>query len=343
MFDCSSHITKYHDDKVSLPKVERDRMRERRNANRERLKKGLQNKGNPTPIGCHSQGSYTMRTMVQDSGNDFDIDDGVYFREEDLVGPKGGELSPLQVRQMVCEALQDENRFARAPEVLKNCVRVYYSEGHHVDVPAYRRLEETSFWTGESEYTYELASAEWKRSDPRQVTNWFNDRNAKLSPDSTSSKGGQFRRVVRLLKKFARSRPSWKSSIATGFMLTKLAEESFVPVLGRDDQAFRETMEKIRSRLTWNTSIEHPVLGGEWLTKDDDARPAFLRKRLAENLKHLAILDQADCTHEQAMKAWDKVFCCDWFVQQQPTESCSGSTYGKPSRAVEKRGGGRYA
>jgi hypothetical protein len=59
---------------------------------------------------------------------------------------------------------------------------------------------------------------------------------------------------VRLLKKFARSRSSWKALTATGFMITKLADECFVASQGRDDLALRETMKAIRWRLEYNTS-----------------------------------------------------------------------------------------
>ena len=45
-----------------------------------------------------------MHTMVQDADTDYDIDDGVYFRKDRLVGPQGGEMSALAVRQMICDA-----------------------------------------------------------------------------------------------------------------------------------------------------------------------------------------------------------------------------------------------
>ena len=71
------------------------------------------------------QGSYAMKTMVRDPDNDYDIDDGVYFHKEDLVGPRGAEMTSLQARQMVRDAV-DDGRFKRAPEVCSNCVRVFY-------------------------------------------------------------------------------------------------------------------------------------------------------------------------------------------------------------------------
>src|SRR5690606_14621937 len=132
--------------------TERTAMRDRRNANRTRLKNGLAKAEKPAPFGQHTQGSYAMHTMVQDADADYDIDDGVYFEKDRLVSPQGGELSALAVRQMICDALQDD-RFNKAPTVLKNCVRVFYNEGFHVDVPAYRRLESEDPWTGQKSYS----------------------------------------------------------------------------------------------------------------------------------------------------------------------------------------------
>ena len=41
---------------------------------------------------------------------------------------------------MVCDALRDD-KFSKQPEILGNCVRVYYSEGYHVDVPSFRVID----------------------------------------------------------------------------------------------------------------------------------------------------------------------------------------------------------
>src|SRR5262249_36820625 len=59
---------------------------------------------------------------------DYDIDDGVYFDKGVLVGDRGAEMSALQARQMVRDAL-DDGSFKTPPEVRTNCVRVYYEAG----------------------------------------------------------------------------------------------------------------------------------------------------------------------------------------------------------------------
>jgi hypothetical protein len=123
MYNCSDDVLSYHNDKVTLPQAEQDDMRDRRNANRERLKSGLKKAGKPMPLQFKSQGSYAMKTMVQDSAKDYDIDDGIYFAKEDLAATHGAEMSALEARQMVRDAL-DDGSFKKPPEVRKKCVRV---------------------------------------------------------------------------------------------------------------------------------------------------------------------------------------------------------------------------
>ena len=178
MFDCSKDVRAYHIQDVTLPKTEQDRMRSRRNANRDRLRKGLEKADKPAPIEFVAQGSYAMKTMVRDPDNDYDIDDGVYFHKENLVGPRGAEMTSLQARQMVRDAV-DHGRFKQAPEVRSNCVRVYYEAGYHVDLPVYRRVVTSTVFGEEAHYEL-AASSGWKRSDARDVTDWYEDERRKI-------------------------------------------------------------------------------------------------------------------------------------------------------------------
>lgn len=146
MYDCSEELVSFHDDLVTLPQAERTAMRDRRDANRKRIKNGLEDNEKPKPIEFVPQGSYAMKTMVQDPDNTYDIDDGIYFDKPDLIGPRGGTMSALDARQMVRDAV-DDGSFKEKPEVLPNCVRVHYDAGYHVDIPVYRRVtNKTPFW-----------------------------------------------------------------------------------------------------------------------------------------------------------------------------------------------------
>jgi len=102
MKNCDSQVLKYQRNEVKLSDEERLDIKEKADTNRERLKGGLRAGEKPKPIGMHTQGSYSMKTMIQEDDGDFDIDDGVYFEKDDLVGPRGGDMSALDVRQWSC-------------------------------------------------------------------------------------------------------------------------------------------------------------------------------------------------------------------------------------------------
>lgn len=324
MFDCSKDLRAYHNDRVTLPKVDQDKMRDRRNSNRKRVKRGLENAERPCPLEFVKQGSYAMKTMIWNAELDYDIDDGVYFRKEDLVGSKGGQMPPRQTREMVRDAV-DDGSFKKAPDVRTNCVRVYYDAGFHVDLPVYRRVvEENIFWN--KEVHYELASgSSWVRSDARSVTDWYeNERRI-------SSDGIQMRRVNRKLKKFAKSRASWGDRTISGFAISILTTEKFAAYSSREDKALYYTIKGIRDRLNWDLEIEHPVTPDSWLTSGpDDAKSKFFLEKLKNAMEDLQPLFELDCTREKALKCWDGVFNTTFFSDRYKKEKSKASALAAP-------------
>jgi hypothetical protein len=313
MFDCAKEILSYHNDEVTLPQSERTNMRNRRNANRDRVKRELENNGDPKPREFSPQGSYAMKTMVQHPDNDYDIDDGIYFNLDDLKGRNGGDKSALEARQMVRDAV-DDGGFKMKPEVRTNCVRIYYDAGYHVDMPVYRRVV-TKDILGNEKVHYELASADWKRSDARDVTKWFEDELTRQSVNEDN--GRQLRRMCRDIKKFSQSRSSWKGRIASGFMITKLVTECYRANANREDEALYYTMLAIRDRLERSLVVQHPVTPNEAITKEnDDPKARFLKEKLSDAISWMAVLFNADCTREQALKTWDKAFNTDYFINK---------------------------
>ena len=350
MFNCHKDILAYHNKEVMLPNTEQDEMRDRRDTNRQRLKDGLYRDGETAPSEFQSQGSYAHHTMVQQPDKDYDIDDGVYFWKDDLKGPNGGDKAALDAKKMVQKALQD-NRFKNPPEVRTNCVRIYYDVGYHVDVPVYRKVKTKNLWNEEETIHYELASSEWRESDPAEVTRWFTRENKCQSPDTTN--GRQLRRLTRLNKAFARSRESWRPRIATGFMITTLiVNECYRANVEREDKALYETMVAMRDRLNRNLEIKHPISQGENLTKGShEGRTKFLRDKLDWAIGELEVLFEAECTHSRALKAWDKVFNTTFFSDRFDDVGTDlganilikGAEQAATQAPVDKRSGGRYA
>ncbi|MBI5425750.1 MAG: hypothetical protein HZA32_16870 [Opitutae bacterium] len=336
--DCSDDIRSYHDDDVKLSEETRKKLRGHRNANRDRLKENLKEKKKPAPLRFQKQGSYAMRTTIQHPANDYDIDDGVVFAKADFKGERGAEMSALDARKMVGKALEDD-RFSKQPEVLKNCVRVYYNEGYYVDVPVYRESG------AEGAEVREIASADWRESDPAAINDWFEKRVAarKSSDDDADT---QLRRLVRLLKRYATSRESW--NLPSGFILTILTDESYSYFDQREDRAFYNLIVAIRSRLRTNLVVRNPVQD-EILTKEDpDPKMVALRDRLGEAITTLEVLNDPKVTRREALKAWAKVFNTDHFDDE--IEGDDGDTEAMsvvvgastPAAAVHKEGGGRF-
>lgn len=348
MTNCHRDLLAFHDEEITLPKKERDEMRERRDANRERLERGLKRDDQPQPFQIRSQGSYAMHTMVQQLDKDYDIDDGVYFHIGDLPGEE--KTSPREAKNMVCLAVQDGS-FKREPDVRDNCVRIYYGAGYHVDLPVYRRPEGGAD-SGHPDNSDELASTEWKESDPFAVTEWFRGENRAQSPDPEDN-GGQLRRIVRLLKGFARSRKKWRDQIAKGFTITKLVTECYQENADREDACLFDTMQAVRDRLLVSLEVKHPVLEEETLTTGpNDPKTRFLRDRLDWAIQALTPLLDADCSRRDALSAWGLVFNTTFFEGRPDADGSGGTSGGSthsrvrrpitPTRPVDKRGSGTF-
>ena len=258
MFDYSVQIEAFRDKKVRLPTLFKEKLLDRRKANRNRLINRLSGFIPRASIGETSfkpQGSVAMGTVIQNkfADEEYDIDDGLVIPRSQLKNGDGSEMTALKVKEAVRDALKDD-RFNRQPKIHTNCVRVFYAETddekHHVDFPVYRR-----WTTNDDEVVRELASeSDWVRSDPTQVNEWFSN----IVADRNKAEDGwgtQFRNLVQLLKRFSRSRSDWLSLLPNGMKLTMLVDECQPPYDVRIDVAFRHLLEGIDGRLNSDKAI----------------------------------------------------------------------------------------
>ncbi|TXI86118.1 MAG: hypothetical protein E6Q40_06790 [Cupriavidus sp.] len=342
VFDCGEDMGKFHDDEITLSSGERTEMRERRNTGRRRLEIGLDEEEHPQPKLTCTQGSYAMHTMVQDDDCDYDIDDGIYFAEEDLVDELGLPLTPLQAKERVCAALSRDKRFASPAQVFPKCVRQVYNEGYHIDMPVYRIRKEDDGHGGTRE-VYELAGdGTWDASDARATTRWFKDEVSRLN-SVKDGQGNQMRRIVRLTKGFARSRADWKDQTTSGIVITKLVIDHLVPSEGRDDQALLDTWTAIHAQLVISTQVAHPVNATN-LAEAGNAKVAFFKGKLGWALEKLAILKKG-CTRSEARQAWDDVFDTSYFEKlPEPKEEAKKAFFVATADKSDVRndGNGRF-
>ena len=316
MKDCSNDMLKYHTEEVTLPTSVQGTLRGNRNANRDRLKRGLDKNGHPQPDAFIIQGSYAMKTMKQHPKNDYDIDDGAAFAEGKLTDADGMALTPLQARERVRDALLAGGGLPATPELKTNCVRIKYAAGHHVDIPVYRIRRDQ--FGNESK---EIASGdEWRESNPNEITDWFRGKEKATQQDGEAEP--QLRRLVRLLKTYSCN--NQKEASLCGLILTVLAAEQHTYYDGREDRAFRNLIERIRMRLHYDKAVLNPADLSEELTKDRDLdKITKLIDRISASMENLRILDDPECSQAEAREAWDEVFVTDFFSDLQAVEQSS--------------------
>lgn len=301
MYNVHSEIFVFYDKYVRLDQATQSRLTTYRNTNVERLENGLTELGYAVPVRTCGQGSYAMHTMVQHADNDYDIDTAVIFERTDL------PASPLKARQRILEGIkQSEVTFKRHPEARTNAVTIWYADGHHIDLAVYRRYEDDF-----GSEVIEHAGIEWTRRNPTEITDWFTSEVARQSPSSTSNatvKDGQMRRVVQLLKMFAKMHPSW--NLPGGLLISALVAECYQSDAIRDDLALFNTMSSIRLRLQRNTEVTNPVDSTYFLTDKQEHVNELVRfeERLAQAIKWLQPLCTYDCDEVTAYKAWGQVY-----------------------------------
>ena len=298
MRNCNDDLLNYQREKVQLTSSQRAQLRDRRDANRDRIRDGLKKAELPQPKRFVPQGSDAMQTTIQEPKSDYDIDDGVVFSAESLQGSRRADKTALDARQMIRDVV-DDGSFKTPPEVKTNCVRVFYSDGPHVDIPVYR---ETS-----SDDNYELASADWKESNPEGVTRWFKD-NTGIAGEAART---QVKRIIRLLKAVCLARQSY--ALPSGFVLTVLVLEQYSGFDERLDRALRSVLEGVHLRLEQDLHVHHPLVD-EWLIDDGSAsRTGKLRDLLSNAINELKTLDLPSCSRSKALKVWKKIFSTDYF------------------------------
>lgn len=263
-----------------------------------------------------------MDTVIQTRfiSEEYDIDYGIIIRRWQLVNKDGSEMTPQQAKELIRDVLKDE-RFSRQPRIKNNCVRVFYADEddykHHVDFPVYREFEDDNGNT-----VRELAGETgWVVSNPTRVNEWLEDLVAEKNEMRTGA-GTQMRRMMKLLKRFCRSRSDW--DIPNGMKLTMLVAEC-AQYREREDEAFHTLLTNLKARLTWNLVIEN--LADESFPKSkltqtaQDQNVINLREKIGEALDELKILFDSSCKTEDARRAWDWVFQSDGFFKELEDEA----------------------
>jgi hypothetical protein len=338
MFDQHDQLISFFQAHVHLSNKKRAELAGYRDINLARLREGLDNIGEEDGVTYsywlrdRDQGSYAMHTMIQSRTGEYDIDEGLIFDEADLPS------TPLASRRRIVRAFNTLNiKFKKPPEARTNAVTIWYADGYHVDFAIYRERTDD-----DDQKVCEHAGPTWKTRDPQEITDWFCEKVNEVSPkqeDGATVEDGQLRRLVCLLKAFAKSRDDW--NMPGGFIITNLAVECYRPDQQRDDVALYNTMRAIRNRLLLKLEVFDPIHPEQELTDREKYKEQVgeLRDKLMEALNELQALFHADCDATKAASAWNWVFQHSFWNDLAATTDKSFSSfswYGSSRPRVEE-------
>lgn len=309
---------------VKLDENKKKELRKNRDALRDKITKYFKDKKpNEVTPSYSAQGSFMMHTIVNplpneetdDDGNiknvyPYDLDDGVYF-----IDKLDNRKSESTYHNWIYNAVKDHT--SKGAEKKNTCVRVLYADGHNIDLPIYfKEIEED----GEATIP-QLAhkSKNYIDSDPREFYKWFNDK-----------ANDQLKRIVRYLKAWRdKQNKSYSTKLPSGLVLTILATENYCED-NRDDIAFRDTVEAIKSTIDDNYECKRPTT-----KKDEDLLEKYSESHFKDRLNKLIdsgnkAIDSSN--PKEGCKKWQKHFG-DRFLcaNVEDTSNNSAKSYIEPA------------
>lgn len=257
MANCN-HLFHHYNAVIRLSNDKRQMLMRERNSLRQRMVGGYnsltveQRSGHLLEF--YSQGSFVMDTIIAPLNDEFDLDDGVYFR-----GNLHESKRPLPqfFHDLVLKAITSPSDYKRV-EDRPTCVRVS-SKGFHIDLPIYY---------AEKQDCPDLAHLEdgWTISNPIEFIEWFEKKagsgfqkefllETRLYAEKYNKwqedirkQDTQLRRIVRYMKAWADMR---KGDMPCGIIMTILAAENYKSN-DNDDVSFKDTLISIRKSLLAN-------------------------------------------------------------------------------------------
>lgn len=282
---------------IKLSESDRQTLIQARNSLRNRMKnaysKFSEEDRRTHTLDFQSQGSFVMDTIIKPIQEDFDLDDGIYFKGNLLANQRP---ETKFFHDIVIRAIDRDNVIEEIVDK-PTCVRVIYKNprkgndtGFHIDLPIYY---------AENFETPELAHKDegWVESNPVEFIGWFEDKTKSGFSKSylyeqekyfnlyekwlsdIRKKDCQLRRIVRYLKSWADLK---KKDMPCGIVMTIFAANNYFED-ERDDISLNRTLKNILGDLNRNnfTCLRPTPKTGEDLLKNKTVEEKdYFRKSL---------------------------------------------------------------
>jgi len=290
MADCHDLFKRFNDI-LKLTDSRKEELRVSRNSLRKKIRNYFKEE-KPEEImpKFEGQGSFITDTIINpkqiDDKIEYDIDDGIYF-----IGKEDpDERKTIDTyHNWIFEAVKNHTDIL--PIRKDTCIRVIFSDGHHIDLPIYYLQKDKP----------ELAHKRdgWILSDPREFCIWFNNK---------VKENQQLRRIVRYMKGWC-DWINYKDSnykMPSGLIITILATTNS-KYNDRDDVGFSYTLQNIKIELDKKFRCERPTTPeGENLFENySEERKEFFTEKLSDII--LSSKEALNCKNQyEACIKWKK-------------------------------------
>jgi len=305
MADCNKEFSQFLD-KIQLGKTKIEHLRTSRDALRNRIKTYFEDKGENIP-NFTGQGSFKVHTCINQSDEDYDIDDGVYLQH--LPENKDNWPKTETVHEEIKEAVKDHTDLP--PKDKTTCVRVQFKKEYHVDLAIYGEFDEKI-------YLARKGNEQWEENNPKLFTEWILGK--------VKFNGEQLRNLIKYVKKWAYYN-GWIDTIS-GFLITILVGNHFSQAEGRDDLALYHTLVNIADYLRINRKILRPVDPVKTMTEslsDEDMDKMISQFEEFRDSAKKAVMEIAK---KEAQETWLSLFGDDFpkYVDEKKTNDSSSNT-----------------
>ena len=203
MADCSKQFKEFLN-KIELSDSQIENLRTNREGLRSDIRKYFKENGLVQPDFCW-QGSFSMGTIIKDPNNEYDFDDGVYLNH--LPDSKEDWPTTERIHELIVNAV--DGHTSKKIENKKKCIRVPYSDNHHVDLAIYGQYDNQYYLAVKGE-------TQWEENNAKTFKEWFDSKK--------SIYGTDFVNVICTLKKWAKIQ-DYKN--ISGFYITILVVNNF--------------------------------------------------------------------------------------------------------------------
>ncbi len=230
MANCHNIFKKFNES-ITLSEGKVKSLKRSRKSLREKIRKYMsEEKKDEIKPNFYSQGSFPIGTAINpiivDGKQHYDLDDGVYFKCS-----KNDRKATTTYHKWIKDAVDDHTD---EDVIDKNtCVRVPFSDGHHIDLPIYFIDVE------KDDAIPELAtkSDSWIESDPKAFSEWLKEK-----------KCAQSIRLIKYTKAWLDFQSQKHGKMPSGFIMTILILNNYITD-DRDDISFLETLKCIDKKI----------------------------------------------------------------------------------------------